>query len=121
MRIFAAALLALCAAQVRSEVHFDIEAPVTPTSAPTVYLVALNEGEDAATYDELYQNFRWEIPARFNIATACCDRRARSAVAQRRRKGGSWPQQPREPGECRLHKNINLSAGRLRDLLVTRQ
>jgi acetyl-CoA synthetase len=30
----------------------------------------------AATYDELYQNFRWEIPARFNIATACCDRHA---------------------------------------------
>src|ERR1700752_358084 len=31
---------------------------------------------EARTYDELYQNFRWEIPARFNIATACCDRHA---------------------------------------------
>jgi len=31
---------------------------------------------EAATYDELYRNFRWEIPARFNIATACCDRHA---------------------------------------------
>src|ERR1700751_5234406 len=30
----------------------------------------------AATYDELYQNFRWEIPERFNMATACCDRHA---------------------------------------------
>jgi acetyl-CoA synthetase len=27
-------------------------------------------------YDELYRNFRWEIPAQFNIATACCDRHA---------------------------------------------
>src|SRR4029079_1744630 len=26
--------------------------------------------------DELYRNFRWDIPARFNIATACCDRYA---------------------------------------------
>jgi acetyl-CoA synthetase len=30
----------------------------------------------ASTYDELYRNFRWDIPARFNIATACCDRHA---------------------------------------------
>jgi acetyl-CoA synthetase len=30
----------------------------------------------AATYDELYRNFRWDVPARFNIATACCDRHA---------------------------------------------
>ena len=31
---------------------------------------------EAATYDELYCNFRWDIPARFNMATACCDRYA---------------------------------------------
>src|SRR6266849_7904146 len=31
---------------------------------------------EAATYDELYRDFRWDIPARFNIATACCDRYA---------------------------------------------
>lgn len=31
---------------------------------------------EAATYDELYRNFRWHIPARFNMATACCDRHA---------------------------------------------
>src|SRR3954466_15840729 len=31
---------------------------------------------EAKTYDELYKNFRWDIPARFNIATACCDRHA---------------------------------------------
>ncbi|MGY4433746.1 acyl-coenzyme A synthetase/AMP-(fatty) acid ligase [Bradyrhizobium sp. F1.13.1] len=30
----------------------------------------------ASTYDELYSNFRWEIPARFNMAEACCDRHA---------------------------------------------
>ena len=29
---------------------------------------------EAATYDELYRNFRWDIPERFNMATACCDR-----------------------------------------------
>jgi acetyl-CoA synthetase len=31
---------------------------------------------EAADYDTLYNNFRWDIPARFNIATACCDRHA---------------------------------------------
>src|SRR5258707_11081033 len=31
---------------------------------------------EASSYDELYRNFRWDIPARFNIATACCDRHA---------------------------------------------
>ena len=29
-----------------------------------------------ASYDELYGNFRWEVPARFNIAHAICDRHA---------------------------------------------
>jgi acetyl-CoA synthetase len=27
-------------------------------------------------YADLYRNFRWEVPARFNIASACCDRYA---------------------------------------------
>jgi acetyl-CoA synthetase len=31
---------------------------------------------EASSYDELIRNFRWDIPARFNIATACCDRHA---------------------------------------------
>src|SRR5437879_2446411 len=31
---------------------------------------------EAATYDELYRNFRWDIPDRFNMATAACDRHA---------------------------------------------
>src|SRR5258707_13338637 len=31
---------------------------------------------EASTYDELYRNFRWDIPERFNMATACCDRHA---------------------------------------------
>ena len=30
----------------------------------------------ADNYDELYKNFRWDIPASFNIATAACDRHA---------------------------------------------
>ena len=29
-----------------------------------------------ATYDELYRGFRWNVPARFNIAEAICDRHA---------------------------------------------
>src|SRR6267154_4275708 len=28
---------------------------------------------EASNYDDLYRGFRWDIPARFNIATACCD------------------------------------------------
>ncbi len=41
-----------------------------------------NQGEGAhvkisgASYDELYRTFRWEVPARFNIAQAICDRHA---------------------------------------------
>ena len=32
-----------------------------------------------SSYDDLYRNFRWEVPERFNIATACCDRYASGA------------------------------------------
>jgi acetyl-CoA synthetase len=31
---------------------------------------------EASNYDDLYRDFRWDVPARFNIATACCDRHA---------------------------------------------
>ncbi|HTF79614.1 MAG TPA: AMP-binding protein, partial [Bradyrhizobium sp.] len=31
---------------------------------------------EASNYDDLYRDFRWDIPARFNMATACCDRHA---------------------------------------------
>ncbi len=31
---------------------------------------------EASNYDDLYRGFRWDIPERFNIATACCDRHA---------------------------------------------
>ena len=34
---------------------------------------------ERADYDSLVARFRWEIPARFNIAEACCGRFARSA------------------------------------------
>src|SRR5712692_3377277 len=31
---------------------------------------------ETTDYEKLYRDFRWDIPARFNIATACCDRHA---------------------------------------------
>ncbi len=31
---------------------------------------------EASNYDDLYRDFRWDVPDRFNIATACCDRHA---------------------------------------------
>ena len=31
---------------------------------------------ETSSYDELYRNFRWDVPPRFNIAAACCDRHA---------------------------------------------
>src|SRR5260370_41883692 len=31
---------------------------------------------EAPSYDELYRNFRWDIPGGFKMATACCDRHA---------------------------------------------
>src|SRR3984957_3806920 len=31
---------------------------------------------ETADYEKLCREFRWEIPARFNMATACCDRYA---------------------------------------------
>src|SRR6202162_2170975 len=34
---------------------------------------------ETADYDALYRDFRWDIPARFNLATACCDRHADGA------------------------------------------
>ncbi|HWV97534.1 MAG TPA: AMP-binding protein, partial [Xanthobacteraceae bacterium] len=31
---------------------------------------------ETSDYDKLYRDFRWEVPAQFNIATAACDRHA---------------------------------------------
>src|SRR3954462_2344851 len=31
---------------------------------------------ETSDYTKLYDNFRWDVPARFNIANACCDRHA---------------------------------------------
>src|SRR6202163_1008364 len=31
---------------------------------------------ETTDYAKLYRDFGWDIPARFNIATACCDRHA---------------------------------------------
>src|SRR5208282_5460213 len=32
--------------------------------------------EPGRTYEELYRHFRWQVPARFNMGVACCDRHA---------------------------------------------
>ncbi|HUL99609.1 MAG TPA: hypothetical protein VLU24_09405 [Mycobacterium sp.] len=34
----------------------------------------------ATTYREIYDAFRWQVPARFNMAVACCDRWAGDPV-----------------------------------------
>ncbi len=34
---------------------------------------------ETGNYDELYRNFRWDVPAMFNIADVCCDRHAAGA------------------------------------------
>src|SRR6184192_3700844 len=34
---------------------------------------------ETTDYAKLYRDFRWNVPARFNIATACCDRHADGA------------------------------------------
>jgi acetyl-CoA synthetase len=31
---------------------------------------------ETSDYDRLYREFRWEVPPRFNMASACCDRHA---------------------------------------------
>src|SRR6266853_6576019 len=31
---------------------------------------------ETSSYDDLCRDFRWDIPARFNLASACCDRHA---------------------------------------------
>jgi acetyl-CoA synthetase len=32
--------------------------------------------KETSDYEQLYRDFRWDIPAQFNIAAACCDRHA---------------------------------------------
>ncbi|HEU0146778.1 MAG TPA: acyl-CoA synthetase [Bradyrhizobium sp.] len=32
--------------------------------------------KETSDYDQLYRDFRWQVPLRFNIATVCCDRHA---------------------------------------------
>src|SRR6202030_4771460 len=31
---------------------------------------------ETSNYDDLCRDFRWDVPARFNMATVCCDRHA---------------------------------------------
>jgi acetyl-CoA synthetase len=48
---------------------------------------------ETTDYAKLYRDFRWNVPARFNIATACCDRHAdgtgRLALVYVDEKGGA--------------------------------
>src|SRR6266852_6801 len=48
---------------------------------------------ETTDYAKLYRDFRWNMPARFNIATACCDRHAdgtgRLALIYVDEKGGA--------------------------------
>jgi acetyl-CoA synthetase len=32
--------------------------------------------QETSDYDQLYRDFRWQVPAQFNLATSCCDRHA---------------------------------------------
>ena len=32
--------------------------------------------KETSDYDALYRDFRWDVPAHFNIATVACDRYA---------------------------------------------
>jgi acetyl-CoA synthetase len=34
------------------------------------------------SYEELYRDLRWDIPARFNMATVCCDRHFAGTTAK---------------------------------------
>ena len=48
---------------------------------------------EASDYETLYRDFRWDIPARLNLATVCCDRHAdgsgpaRADLCRRGRRG----------------------------------
>ena len=61
---------------------------------------------ETTDYDALYRDFRWDIPARFNIATACCDRHAdgsnRLALIYVDEDGGTQLRAPRSTkcGRC---------------------
>ncbi len=60
--------------------------------------------KSADRYDVLHRGFRWHVPARFNIAEACCARWARAtphAVAVRAEQ---------ESGVCVLHTYVELQA-----------
>jgi acetyl-CoA synthetase len=72
--------------------------------------------ERADTYDRLISGFRWRIPARFNIATACCDAWAlaepdRPAVIEQRADGSV---------DVLSYGELRLAANRLANALEAR-
>src|SRR5438477_9809206 len=64
-------------------------------------------------YQELYDRFRWEVPARFNIATACCGRWA----TDRSRFALYWED---ESGDTAAYSfwDIQMAANRLSNALA---
>ncbi len=45
-------------------------------AAPSAAMTEETVLKETSDYDQLYRDFRWQIPAQFNIAVACCDRHA---------------------------------------------
>ncbi len=69
-----------------------------------------------ATYEGLYDSFRWELPERFNIGTACSDQQDASALALIEVADG----QVREYSFGALSQGSNQLANGLRSLSVER-
>lgn len=51
--------------------HPVLGVPATPDGPDSGAAMLIKR---AATYREIYDEFRWDVPARFNMAVACCDR-----------------------------------------------
>src|SRR5678809_1680470 len=64
-------------------------------------------------YDELYRSFRWNVPPRFNIATACCGQWA----ADRSRFALYWEDESGATAACSFW-DIQVQANRLSNALA---
>ncbi len=64
-------------------------------------------------YDELYRSFRWDVPARYNIASACCGRWA----GDRARLALYWEDESGATAAYAFH-DIQVAANRLSNALA---
>ncbi len=64
-------------------------------------------------YDELYASFRWDVPARYNIARGCCGRWAQ----ERSRVALHWEDESGATATYSFHE-VQLAANRLSNALV---